>query len=478
MIKMSPPTFAPAQFYFKLENKRTNFSGFCMRCGLRMIARLLILVVGSALVLGWGSSCHAEALSLKARYEAAFNAMLAEPANLGRIFEFANLATEYGDLEGAIGAYERLLIFNPDLPRVSYDLGRLYYRIGSYAAAQYYLEEASKGSGIPSEVREDIERYLAAIHSGLSGDRFTGSLSTGFRFQTNANAASTGGIVRVFSNNLVSSEHRRGDLNIFFNADATYIHDFERQGGETFETTASAYGTQQFRVHNLSLAVAELAAGPRIPFRLSDDGTTTFSFRPYLVGDVSALDYVQFFRAYGGGANFQLASASRIRLQLDYRFQHRDFFNTAANPTLSLDTGDIGIAQLNANYAISKADLVGVDAEFTTNEAVAGFERYVEYGAFVTYGHAFGAPFAVSDTIWSAAIHGGRIWRPYHNSDPQIDPNVTRYDRQWTINLSLAAPLNAVWTVTGQVQQDWVRSTLPNFQYTNTTSILAMTYSF
>lgn len=442
------------------------------------LMHLAIVPISGAPLVAWSDLCRAETSSLKARYDAAFNAMLAQPNNLDRIFDFANIAAEYGDFEGAIGAYERLLLYNPDLPLLRYDLGRLYYRLGSYAVAQHYFEDAVKAPDLPPDVREDIKTSLVAIHRKLARDLVTGTLLTGLRYQTNANAASTAGIARVFGINQVSPEHRIPDLNVFLSGDATYVHDFENQGAETLETSASAYAAQQFRAHNLSLAIGELSVGPRIPFRLSGNGALGISVRPYLVGDAAALDYVQFFRAYGGGTNLRFAAASRLQIELDYRFQHRDFFSTSANPTLSQDTGDIGIAQLTVNYVVTDQDFVGLYAELTNNDAVTGFQSYTEYGTFATYGRSLAAPIAVTDAIWSMTLQGGRIWRPYRQPEPLIDPDVTRYDRQWQINLSLSAPLNASWAISAQAQQDWVRSTLPNFQYTNTTTVLGVSYRF
>src|SRR5258708_22283860 len=60
--------------------------------------------------------------SLKAEYDAAFQAMLKAPANLDVTFHFADVAFRAGDYEGAVGALERMLPFNPDLPRVKLQL--------------------------------------------------------------------------------------------------------------------------------------------------------------------------------------------------------------------------------------------------------------------------------------------------------------------------------------------------------------------
>ena len=49
------------------------------------------------------------------------------------------LARRAGDLEGAVGALERMLIYNPDLPIIHYELARLYARLGSLEAAKALL---------------------------------------------------------------------------------------------------------------------------------------------------------------------------------------------------------------------------------------------------------------------------------------------------------------------------------------------------
>ena len=80
--------------------------------------------------------------ALEKQYEAAFQAVLKDPGNLDKTFRYAELAVAVGDLEGAVSALERMLIYNPKLPRVRLELGSLYFRLGSYAVAKSYLTRA------------------------------------------------------------------------------------------------------------------------------------------------------------------------------------------------------------------------------------------------------------------------------------------------------------------------------------------------
>src|ERR1700676_4752330 len=66
---------------------------------------------------------------LERQYDAAFQEMLAQPANLDVLFKFATLASQTGDLEGAVSALERMLLINSDLPAALLELGVPFSRL-------------------------------------------------------------------------------------------------------------------------------------------------------------------------------------------------------------------------------------------------------------------------------------------------------------------------------------------------------------
>ena len=99
---------------------------------------------------------------LDRQYDEAFQEMLKQPANLDVLFKFATVASQTGDLEGAISALERMLLVNADLPRVRLELGVLYFRLGSTDAAAMYLEAARASPEASKETRERAETFLKA----------------------------------------------------------------------------------------------------------------------------------------------------------------------------------------------------------------------------------------------------------------------------------------------------------------------------
>src|SRR5947209_12428327 len=97
---------------------------------------------------------------LLAQKESLFQQMLRDPGNLDVTFTYADVSARLGDNEAAVSALERMLLFNPDLPRVQLELGALYFRMGSFEIARTYFDKAAANNP-PAEVRARIERYLA-----------------------------------------------------------------------------------------------------------------------------------------------------------------------------------------------------------------------------------------------------------------------------------------------------------------------------
>jgi tetratricopeptide (TPR) repeat protein len=100
--------------------------------------------------------------SLRAAYDEAFEATMDHPSDPDVLVKFAELAIEFGDMEGAISALERLLLIDDDQPEVKLELGVLYFRLGSKEAARMYLDAAAKSASASPETKEKAEQYLKA----------------------------------------------------------------------------------------------------------------------------------------------------------------------------------------------------------------------------------------------------------------------------------------------------------------------------
>src|SRR5688572_21071870 len=100
---------------------------------------------------------------MKPQYDAAFQDMLNKPGDLDAAFKYAAIAKKAGDIEGAIGTYEGLLLIQSDLPKVRVELAMLYYQLKSYPVARSHLEAALQSPDMPADLRKPAQAMLTKM---------------------------------------------------------------------------------------------------------------------------------------------------------------------------------------------------------------------------------------------------------------------------------------------------------------------------
>ena len=68
-----------------------------------------------------------------------------------------------GDIESAISTYEQLLFYNPKLSQTRFQLGVLYYELGSYDMARGYLETALQMPDVTPDLQQKIADLLDLV---------------------------------------------------------------------------------------------------------------------------------------------------------------------------------------------------------------------------------------------------------------------------------------------------------------------------
>ena len=409
-------------------------------------------------------------------YDSAFQAMMANPADLDLTFRFAELAMAAGDLEGAVSAFERLLIFNPDLPRIRFELGLLYMRLGSYQIAKGYFEDAARAPGMPDDIRASTQANLAEIEKRLSATTFGMTVQSGMRWQSNANAANSAGVVKLFGLDatLDPTSQKRSDWNAYAQASLAFAYDLGTQDQDTLETGVQLYGTRQLQVSSLDLQVAQVDLGPRLKFG-SEGG---WNMRPYVLGSLVTLDDARYFVSYGGGVSVDLPLTDALMTDLDLRSRFRRFHVSESRSTVAGKDGWDHGARAGLRYALGASDQIRAGGAFSYTNARAEYERSSEYSLDLGYLRQFHAPFGLTERPWLASINGSRTLRYYDGVDTATDPSTTRYDREWSLGAGLAIRPFGSWSINLQLQQQWVRSSVANFTYTNTTGTIGLGYAF
>src|SRR4051812_36820222 len=108
---------------------RVQTKGFL---GLGMQKISVILLAAFALAACEAKQTGQIAPAMQQQYDVAFRAMLNNPGDFDTALNYAAVARKAGDLEGAIGTYEGLLLVQSDLPTVRVELAMLYYKLKSY----------------------------------------------------------------------------------------------------------------------------------------------------------------------------------------------------------------------------------------------------------------------------------------------------------------------------------------------------------
>jgi uncharacterized protein HemY len=140
----------------------------CDGRSLGCVVAIAVLVFKSALAQS-GAAASPTPSELRAAYEVAFQQTLEKPADPQTLVTFAELAVQYGDIEGAISALERLLLLDADQPEVRLELGVLYFRLRSLEAARTYLESAIASPSATADVKERAQEFLRAAAEAKRG---------------------------------------------------------------------------------------------------------------------------------------------------------------------------------------------------------------------------------------------------------------------------------------------------------------------
>jgi tetratricopeptide (TPR) repeat protein len=255
---------------------------------LRRLRNLLLLALVAVSLPGGSPSAQelsdAERTQLLAQKETLFQKTLREPGNLDATFAYADVSAKLGDNEAAVSALERMLLFNPELPRVQLELGTLYFRMGSYEIARTYFDRAAAANP-PEEVKERIAAYLGQITRLSAPQRFSGYFSFGAQYQSDANLAGSQNILGI---NLLPQFAKHHDENGFATGSVLYAYDLGTQSRDTIEILSTGFANHHSSVTRLDLGLVEVTAGPRFNFPEPAPWVHTASLKPYLIAnDVS-----------------------------------------------------------------------------------------------------------------------------------------------------------------------------------------------
>ena len=386
-----------------------------------------------------------------------FQGILARPSDLNNTLQYAASASA-DDIELAIGAYEQLLFYNPNLSRLRFELGVLYFRLGSYEMARGYFQSALEQRDMTPELRQRTEDLLALADKKLQVDQFSGFAQTGVRYQTNAGAGPGPQTVLASGQTLNSRFFSQGDWNWFGALGVNYVHDFETQNGDTFEASAIGYDAQQFTLHQFDIGLIEIRAGPR--FGIFPDSANGMSVKPYAIASGAQLADAPYYVAGGGGLTVH-ANVGNVALDPYVEVVQQSFRNSGFYPFAS------GLGGTLSTYALQASGPAFSGLAWQSRLAYAhasdnfGPDSYDSYAADVWLPWNFSFP--GDGQIWTLTPSAGVSRWLYNAPDPSIDPLAAARSTEWRIGLALDIPVWKQVTLATLVQYRDDQSNVPAF---------------
>lgn len=408
-------------------------------------------------------------------YDALFKQMFQNPSNLEISFKFAEQAAARGDYEAAIGALERMLFFNPNLPRVKLELGVLYFKLGSWDLARGYFQDAIKGADVPDDIRAQVNAYLAEIARRQAPYEFAAFLHAGARWQSNANVGPDSQIVRAIGQDAILGNQfaRAPDWNWFQLAVMQYIHKINKRG-DAFEVLFTGYSSQQQRFTQFDLSLAEVTAGPRVAI------TQDTSFKFYAIGTGVMLAHHKYIESWGAGFSIRgpLGSFGLAEGYVEHRY--RRFFDSDEFPTASEQTGNLLTAAINTELRFGIVKLttrVGYDR----NNA----RKFFDFNSYDRWSVDAGLPIEFSvpgfdGTPRQVVVTPTAGYSETRYDDPNwiVDPFVVRQDRETRVGGIIDVQLYQNWGLRTTITHTWIISSLPNYDMKNFTVAFGPTARF
>ena len=412
-------------------------------------------------------------------YDAAFQEMLKRPADLEVLFKFAAIATKAGDYEGAISALERMLLVNPDLPRVRLELAVLYYRLGSYEISRSYLEMVVATPNVTPEVKARAEQYLAEVDTRSAKSRFVGEIFGGVRYQSNANLGPPTSNVRLFGQtaNLNQSSLGTADWGAVSSGYVRHIYDLGGQDKAALETQLTGYINRQFQVSQANVGLLDLSSGPR--FQAFQGIFEDVTIKPMgLLGFIWVND-VPYYGSYGSAVEVGSLLSDKLRNTTYFSYRRLLYQDSWYLPFNNLYTGNEYSANTTFQFALTDVIALfgnGNIQRYLTDNSPSYSYLLLGVGGGMQF--RFRDPLFRTDLPWSISFSANLQWWAYDQPDPVVDPTVGRQQNDTILNVTLSVPFDERTTMTVSAGRFVRGASLPNYEFVNNSFLMGVSWRF
>jgi hypothetical protein len=451
----------------------------------RVLLRLFFAAALSGFLAASATAQDADRAALEAKKDQLFQQMLTNPANLDVVFAYADVAAKLGDNEGAVSALERMLLFNPNLPRVDLELGALYFRMGSFDIARSYFDKAASANP-PPEVQERITQYMALIAQQEAPSRLTGSIFFGAQYQSDANVAPASGTIAspigpvLLSNQFVKMQ----DVDLFASGSLLYSYDLGNQDHDTIEVGGTGLVNHYMKVGRLDLDFGEVNVGPRFRFpAVPDTIAQAVTFKPYAIFNEVGLGENQYFYTYGAGLEGTAVVWDDLSVRGIFEFREKNFTNAPDRPASTGLTGNDKVISLSVSKPVTANSALSLEFDYVDQQTRFDFYSNQSYAAAAAYHIRYDSPDWLPQLPrfpMETTFYGSRLWSIYDAPDPCCNTSgssttfsgSSRDDRRWRFGITQSVQVADNIGILVQFERDIVSSNLSLYGYTSNSVVI------
>jgi tetratricopeptide (TPR) repeat protein len=408
----------------------------------------------------------------------AFRQVLRAPGDTRGNLAYARQLEDAGEYEKAIASLERILIADPAQTYVRLEIGRLYFRLGSYETARSYFQRALADSNLSPEQRAVAEQYLADIAERLSAHQFTGFASVGARWQENANAGPDPVTLRALGTPISRpiSARPQSDFSFFGAGSVQHSYDLDTQNDAHIVSRLIGYGNAYSRFSRQDVVLGELSTGVR--FKPAPASFGELQIRPHVIGNAIMLDGDRYQSTYGFGLDATVEWSEQFVTELTLEYRKPDYANIPRLLDNQLQTGDQKVVKLRVAYELMPASLLLLDLVYGSSATKVGYYDNTRYDMLLTYNLTYAAPAALTREGWTVAPFVGWVSRAYGGPDPFTSPSTTRVDNWVRLGIGHTIPIADGWSTFQSVEHLWGDSNIPNYTFQDTAVVVGLSRRF
>lgn len=417
----------------------------------------------------------------------AFREVFANPASLDLRFKYARLLVQSGNYEGGVAALEDL-VDSPNAPaNIHLELGILYYRMASYAAAEAHLRKSLTNDTLDAQQRDLAESVLRDVTKRNQVSRLSGKVVLGVRTQTNPTNSTDSGTVLYQGLGVPRGDYGpKSDTDVHVWAVLDHSFDLEQQNEAAITTNLFGYANHYGSVSsynnqpgsNKPFDLTIVAGNVGVNFLPLPNSDRNWSLRPHLIFGGASANGSSYFTTGGWGIGTDYRVSERLSYGGGFASTRLSYPERADMPGTPAQGGSRQSLRLNASAETAPGRFLLTEFWLVDHDGNAPYTGYRSPELRLSYVLNWASPFSGNALPWTTTITGSAARREYRSPDPLVSPLTARQDTEWRLGVFNEMPVSRDTSVQFQLEYANVNSNIPNYSSTNTSATLGVHWKY